>query len=138
MYFIKEIFWGLVAIEYCTLDLQWKSDWSRAINQSIYNSYWSWQDKYKICSWYCIYHVEIKVCLVSKPIIHIVFSNFCSLREDLKTTSFVDCFLHVWKNKHLIWKKQPLVWCDEFSSLVSVFFFALAFGFSRQVRPWFL
>lgn len=33
MYFIKEIFGGLVAIEYCTLDLQWKSDWSRAINQ---------------------------------------------------------------------------------------------------------
>ena len=27
------------------------------------------------------YHVKFKVCLVSKPLIHVVLSNFCKLRE---------------------------------------------------------
>ena len=26
-------------------------------------------------------HVKFKVCLVSKPLSHVVFSNFCKLRE---------------------------------------------------------
>ena len=27
------------------------------------------------------YHVKFNVCLVSKPLIHVVLSNFCKLRE---------------------------------------------------------
>ena len=27
------------------------------------------------------YHVEFRVCLVSNPLVRVVFSNFCKLRE---------------------------------------------------------
>ena len=38
------------------------------------------------------YHVEFKVCLVSKPVVHVVFSNFCKLRE---VSPYANCFKNV-------------------------------------------
>ena len=37
-------------------------------------------------------HVEFKVCLVSKPVVHVVFSNFCKLRE---VSPYANCFKNV-------------------------------------------
>lgn len=51
-----------------TLDLLWKF-WLVKSLQSIFNN---------MCSWV---NVKFKVCLVSKPLACLVFSNFCKLRE---------------------------------------------------------
>ena len=48
------------------------------------HSVWSWHDEMHIWSLYCSYLLKINVCLVSKDLVCLVFSNFCKLREKLR------------------------------------------------------
>lgn len=70
------------------------------------------------------YHAEFKVCLVSKPLVRVVVSNFCEL-------SFADCLRNI-MIKHSL--NSVFAWYPELSNLVFVLS-APAFGFSRWLRP---
>ena len=64
---------------YYTSGLQWNSDWSRAYSQYTIACE---VDMITQCLKQTLgYHVQFKVCLVSKPLVRAVFSNFCKLWE---------------------------------------------------------
>lgn len=67
--------------------------WKFWLVNSIQTMYWqwSWLDKCNIYSRYYLCFIKFKFCLVSKPLVCVVFSNFCQVRE----VSFANCFKNV-------------------------------------------
>ena len=73
---------------------------------------------------YCIYLLQINVCLVSKALVGVLFSNFCKLREKLK---IAECL-----QKHIIKQLLNSVF-DITLNLIQLWFLLQC---QKMDRPW--